>query len=44
MRGGRLAALLLLAAALAGIALALIMKQQKNAWRAKHAPAVQPLR
>jgi hypothetical protein len=46
MRGGRLAALLLLTALLAGIGLALIMKRQKSEWRARHprpeAPAAAP--
>jgi hypothetical protein len=44
MRGGRLVAALLVTAVLMGIVLALVMKEQKKAWRAKHPSKIQPLR
>jgi hypothetical protein len=44
MSGKRLVLLLLLAAALAGVTLALVMKQQKRAFRARHPSEILPLR
>jgi hypothetical protein len=44
MRGGRLIALLLGAALLMAVGTALVMKGQKQRWRAAHPSPVQPLR